>query len=124
MSGAFIVNGGQGPTGPTGATGPTGDSGAGTRVVVLTTPYAVLTTVGAVQTLLTVPGPAVVNLPPGATHTTGEVVVADGTGDATVNNITINASGGELINGAASQVIDGNYASLTFTWFGTSWSLT
>jgi len=97
--------------------------GSPSIVEALVTPYAVAVGDEYVLVNPAIPVPFVVNLPAGATHTTGVVTVKDKTGTATVNNITINADGAETIDGAGSIVINGNYAALKFVFSGTEWSL-
>lgn len=53
----------------------------------------------------------------GQTH-----VVKDAKGDAGSNNITITATGGFLIDGAATLVISANYGVARLFFNGTSWS--
>lgn len=50
-----------------------------------------------------------------------QVYVVDESGGAGTNNITVTSSGGELINGAASYVINRNYGSALFHSDGTNW---
>jgi hypothetical protein len=51
-------------------------------------------------------------------------VVKDCGGDASVNAITIQGTGGELIDGAATAVVNTNFGSLTFVFNGTEWNIT
>lgn len=48
------------------------------------------------------------------------VVVKDGGGNASSNNITIDGNGNQ-IDGASTIVISSNYSALNFAWDGTSW---
>lgn len=65
-----------------------------------------------------------VNLPAAATAGQGFVlVIKDESGSAATNNITIDASGAELIDGAATQLINANYGSLSLICSGTAWFL-
>lgn len=92
--------------------------------VATTTPVTVSdTTDCVVASNLTVAGAVTVNLPAG---TDGRwFVVADQKGDAATNNITINASGAETINGSASYVIsDANGAVvLVYSATNTRWNV-
>lgn len=49
------------------------------------------------------------------------LVIGDGKGDAGTNNITINGSGGQLINGSASFVINRNYGAVLLICDGSNW---
>ena len=62
-----------------------------------------------------------VNLPAGAT---GQVfIIADTSGAAFTNNITIDANAAETINGAATYVINRNKGGVTLAWSGTEWTI-
>lgn len=85
-----------------------------------TTPVAVSATSDfTIVVDLAVAGPSVVNLPAGVTKQV--FVVLDGKGDAATNNITINGNGGQLINGAASYVLNKNEACVILQFDGTEW---
>lgn len=75
--------------------------------VALTTPVTVSASADyAVVTKLSAPAAVAVTLPAGVD---GQVfVVADGTGDANTNNVTITPNGSETINGAANYVMNKN----------------
>jgi len=63
-----------------------------------------------------------INLPPAATAESGCVyVIKDESGVCSVNNITIDADGGELIDGATTYVLSSNWASATLICTGTAW---
>jgi len=63
-----------------------------------------------------------VNLPAAATAGAGFVLsIKDEGGLAGTNNITIDANGAELIDGAATQPINANYGSLNLMCSGTAW---
>jgi hypothetical protein len=88
------------------------------RTVYSTTPN----TIGATDYYVAITGPAsarVVNLP--AASTTGRlIIIADESGTAGVNNITINRAGADTINGATSYVINQNYGAVALISDGTS----
>jgi hypothetical protein len=68
---------------------------------------------------LTASAAATVNLP---TATAGrKIVVIDRDGNAAANNVTVNPSGGALIDGAASAVINTNRCVLRLVGNGTNW---
>lgn len=65
-------------------------------------------------------GAATVNLP--ASFNSGEyVILKDISGNALTNNITVQTPGAELIDGAATFVIDSNYGSAIIVSDGTNW---
>lgn len=67
----------------------------------------------------------VINLSLGATYTPGFIfTIKDLNGDAATNNITVNASGGQMIDGATSYIINTNYGLVSFFWNGISWVVT
>lgn len=90
--------------------------------VATTSPVTVSDTTDCViVTNLSVAGPVTVNLPSG---TTGRIfMVVDGKGDAATNNVTIDASGAETINGAATYVISDNRGGVVLGWNGTGWTV-
>lgn len=51
-----------------------------------------------------------------------EMIIKDGKGDANSNNITINTSGGQTIDGSTSQVINTAYGSITVYFNGVQWN--
>jgi hypothetical protein len=65
-----------------------------------------------------------VALPAGATHVTKRVTVKDKGGNGALYNITITASGGETIDGAATVTIAADYGSVDLVFYGTEWSIT
>jgi len=73
----------------------------------------------AVYSDLTVAGAVTFNLFTGVAKQI--LVIGDGKGDAGTNNITINGSGGQLINGSASFVISRNYGAVLLICDGTNW---
>lgn len=123
-----ITGGGVGPPGPAGPIGPPGPAGpagpAGTPglvpvTVVTTTPFNALTTDYFLG--VDVATAASIILPVSPTGTV--FIVKDIDGDATTNPITITATGGTLIDGAASAVINTPFGSLSFVFNGTEWNL-
>jgi hypothetical protein len=107
-------------TGPTGATGATGIAGGLVVPVtnVNTTPYNVLTSDYMMS--VNVGGASSVVLPISVTGTV--FVVKDDSGVASVNNITITATGAN-IDGVASQVINVNRGSFTMVFNGSQWDI-
>lgn len=90
----------------------------------LTTPVTVsASTDCVVVTQLTSPGAVVVNLPAGANKQV--YFIADGTGDAGTNNITINPNGADTIAGSASLVLNINREStmLCYNSSDTDWKI-
>lgn len=67
-----------------------------------------------------VAAPVTITLPTGALGTV--YVVKDCDGDATTNNITIQGTGGQLVDGSTA-VINTPYGSLSFIFNGTEWSI-
>lgn len=66
--------------------------------------------------------PRLITLPTAASATTGRIyVVKDESGGAGTNNITVDVSGGGLIDGVATQVININYGSLQLYTNGINW---
>lgn len=75
----------------------------------LTTPVAITPADEFVAVNLTVPGAVAVNIP--TTCPVGHrLVIGDAKGDAGANNITIATDGADTINGAATLVLNTNYA--------------
>jgi hypothetical protein len=64
----------------------------------------------------------VVTLPVGPTPGQS-FVIKDESGNARVNNITVNTSDSKTIDGSATQVLASNFISVTFLWTGTAWSI-
>ncbi len=65
----------------------------------------------------------VITLLAGADHNTGVLTIKDKAGSAFASNITINTDGAETIDGAASLVLDADYASVMLAFSGTEWSI-
>jgi hypothetical protein len=77
-------------------------------------PVTIAATDFTVVTNLSVAGAVAVTMPTGVA---GQMIlVVDGKGDAGTNNITISGAGGQLINGAATYVINRNTAGVLFQW--------
>jgi hypothetical protein len=72
---------------------------------------------------LAIPGPVTIDLL--ATAVAGkQVTIKDGTGDAAINNIQVNATGVQDIDGVAGVVLNNNYQSVTFVYRGSNhWSV-
>jgi hypothetical protein len=67
-------------------------------------------------------GPVTVNLPP--SPGTGKIfIIKDTAGIAATNHITISASGGVLIDGLASQVMNTNYESISVIFDGVNYEI-
>lgn len=58
---------------------------------------------------------------PSAPQQLTSVVVKDIDGNASVNNITVNASGTDTVNGGASDIINVNNQSIKYVYSGTDW---
>jgi hypothetical protein len=108
-----------GPVGPAGPAGPPGTPGLVPVVIATTTPFNVLLEDYFIG--VNVAGPASVVLPVSPTGTI--FIVKDIDGDATTNPITITATGGTLIDGAASAIINAPYGALQFVFNGTEWNI-
>jgi len=106
-----------GPTGPTGPTGSPGTPGIVPVTQVNATPYTALSTDYVLA--VSVAAPANIILPVSPLGTV--FVVKDSDGDAQTNPITVTAS--TTIDGAASYVINVNYASITLVFTGTEWNV-
>lgn len=87
------------------------------------TPVTVTTSDCIVTVKLAAPAPVTVNLPAGANKQF--FVVYDETGDASTNNITINANGSETIDGSASYIMDTDKQALGFIYLAadTDWKV-
>lgn len=84
--------------------------------IATSSPVTVVNTDCVVICKLTVPAAVAVTLPAGVT---GQYyVIADGTGDAATNNITITPNGAETIDGAATLVLAQNYSAVTLAFNG------
>ena len=65
--------------------------------------------------------PRAINLPPKADHAGRVLVIKDATGNASSNNIQINPSGSENIDGLGDKLINGNKSSLTIVCGSDQW---
>lgn len=71
--------------------------------------------------MVNVAGVATVDLPAGAT---GQIfTIADTSGAAATNNITIDGNAAETINGSATYVLNRDNAAVTLAWNGTEWRI-
>jgi len=112
----FFVNGGSGPPGPP---GPPGNPSPVAVTDVVTATYTALATDYFLCVLTN--GLVTITLPAG---TLGRVyMVKDCFGAAATNPITIQGTGGQLVDGAAAATINTNYGSLQFVFNGTGWSI-
>lgn len=120
-AGATGPVGASGPTGPTGATGPIGPAGNLLVPVtdVATATYTALSTDYFLCVLTT--APVTITLPTGILGTV--YVIKDCFGAAATNPITIQGTGGQLIDGDGATV-SSNFGSLQFLFNGTDWSIT
>lgn len=108
-----------GPPGPQGPAGPPGTPGLVPVTIVANTPFAASTANYFLGVDVATAASVVLPVSP-----TGTVfIVKDIDGDATTNPITITATGGTLIDGAASALINSPYGSLSFVFNGTQWNL-
>lgn len=108
-----------GPPGPIGPAGPPGTPGLVPVTIVDATPYNVLLTDYFIG--VDVAAPASVVLPVSPVGTV--FIVKDIDGDATTNPITVTATGGTLIDGAASTIINAPYGALQFVFNDTEWNI-
>jgi len=118
-----IVSGGQvgppGPQGPVGPAGPPGTPGLVPTTIVTTTPFTPTLTDYFLGVDVATASSIVLPVSP-----TGTVfIVKDIDGDALTNPITITATGGTLIDGAASATINSPYGALQFVFNGTEWNI-
>jgi len=66
-------------------------------------------------------GPVTITLPTGILGTV--YIVKDCGGLAATNPITVQGTGGQLVDGSASATVNTNFGSLTFIFDGTEWSI-
>jgi hypothetical protein len=116
------VFGGGGPAGPPGPPGPPGPAGNPSPVAVTDVATATYTALSTDYFLCVLTnGLVTVTLPTG---TVGKVyMVKDCFGNAANFPITIQGTGGQLVDGAANATINTNYGSLQFVFNGVDWSI-
>ena len=84
-------------------------------------PVTVLSTDAAILSNLSSAGPVTFNLPTGITNQ--YYIIGDAKGDAATNNITINTSSSQTIDGASSYTINWNWGAVGLLFNGTQWSI-
>jgi hypothetical protein len=114
----FINNGGTGPAGPPGPPGPAGNPSPVAVTDVATATYTVLPTDYFLCVLTN--GLVTITLPTGILGTV--YIVKDCFGSAAINPITIQGTGGQLVDGSIAT-INTNFGSLQFVFNGTDWSI-
>jgi hypothetical protein len=113
-----FINGGQGPAGPPGPPGPPGNPSPVAVTNVATATYTALSTDYFLCVLTN--GLVTITLPAGVL---GRVyMVKDCFGAAATNPITIQGTGGQLVDGSTAT-INTNFGSLQFIFNGTDWSI-
>lgn len=70
----------------------------------------------------TIPNPTTI-FTPSAPNINKEIVIKDSKGDANINNITVEVSGGGTIDGKTSHIIDVEYEAITLIWNGSEWNI-
>ena len=117
----FITNGGTGPVGPPGPPGPPGPAGNPSPVAVTDVATATYTALSTDYFLCVLTNaPVTITLPTGILGTV--YIVKDCFGDAANNPITIQGTGGQLVDGSTAT-INTNFGSLQFVFNGTDWSI-
>jgi hypothetical protein len=117
----FINNGGRGPIGPPGPPGPPGPAGNPSPVAVTDVATATYTALPADYFLCVLTnGLVTITLPTGILGTV--YIVKDCFGSAATNPITIQGTGGQLVDGSTAT-INTNFGSLQFVFNGTDWSI-
>jgi hypothetical protein len=117
----FITNGGTGPVGPPGPPGPPGPAGNPSPVAVTDVATATYTALSTDYFLCVLTnGLVTITLPTGILGTV--YIVKDCFGDAANNPITIQGTGGQLVDGSTAT-INTNFGSLQFVFNGTDWSI-
>lgn len=112
------INIGTGIIGPPGPPGPPGTPGLVPVTVVTTSPFIATLTDYLIDVNVAAPSSVILPFSP-----TGTVfVVKDASGAASVNPITVTATGA-LIDGAASATINTDYGSITLIFNGTEWNI-
>lgn len=87
--------------------------------IATTSPINIVSDDFSVISKLTAPGPVAVQLPAG--NPGRLIVIVDGTGDASTNNITVTPFGSETINNASSFVIKRNSGSVFLQFLSGNW---
>ena len=83
--------------------------------------YTVLLTDDVIWSTYTSTGAVTVTLPTAAFMRERRLIIKDGDGNASANNITINGQSGETIDGSASAVISTNYGKIEIITDGSTW---
>jgi hypothetical protein len=123
----FAINGGAGNDiitvnevpGPPGPPGPAGNPSPVAVTDVATPTYTALSTDYFLCVLTN--GLVTITLPTGILGTV--YIVKDCAGLAATNPITIQGTGGQLIDGVANATINTNFGSVTFIFDGTEWNI-
>jgi hypothetical protein len=113
--------GGVGPVGPPGPPGPPGPAGNPSPVAVtdvVSPTYTALSTDYFLCVLTN--APVTITLPTGIVGTV--YIVKDCFGAASTNPITVQGTGGQLVDGSTAT-INTNFGSLQFVFNGTDWSI-
>lgn len=98
---------------PSGAQGGAFNSQSGTTYTTVATDYIVHMTSSSARTVTLVSTAGLFK---------GQIqIIKDANGNAGTNNITVNTSGGQTIDGAASKTINSNYGDLRLYTDGTNW---
>jgi len=87
--------------------------------VVTTTPYTVKTSDEVVGINVAVPSSVV--LPTIASGKNTAFYIQDSSGNASINPITITATGGATINGVSFAILNANYSHIQLIWDGSNW---
>ena len=125
FTGSAGFTGSSGFTGSNGFTGSIGFTGSAALLSPVTVTDVATATYTALATdyflcVLTV-APVTITLPTGILGTV--YIVKDCGGLAATNPITVQGTGGQLVDGAASANVNTNFGSLTFIFDGTEWSI-
>lgn len=92
------------------------------RTAVNATTYTIVTADTFIGVQHTSTAPVTLTLP--ATQIPGKKIsIKDEGGNASINNITVNTSGGETLDGDTSLVIAINHAAIHLQWTGFEWSI-
>jgi hypothetical protein len=120
----YNSGGGVGPPGPAGPQGPQGIPGQPGTVGLVPVTDVATETYTALSTdyflCVLTNGPVTITLPAGILGTV--YIVKDCFGDAANNPITIQGTGGQLVDGSTAT-INTNFGSLQFIFNGTDWSI-